>query len=50
MRAITLEEVTTEQAGEEFLEKIIAVANGQETKAMKLEQNDFIPWKRGVLL
>lgn len=47
---ITRGEVTIEQVGEAFLEKIIAVASGQETKAMKLEQNDFIPWKRGVSL
>jgi altronate hydrolase len=43
-------EVTIEQVGEAFLEKIIAVASGEQTKAMKLEQNDFIPWKRGVSL
>lgn len=47
---ITRGEVTIEQVGEAFLEKIIAVASGEETKAMKLEQNDFIPWKRGVSL
>jgi len=41
---------TIEQAGDELLEKIIAVASGEQTKAMKLEQNDFIPWKRGVSL
>ncbi|GAA0892785.1 altronate dehydratase family protein [Fulvivirga kasyanovii] len=39
-----------EEVGEELLEKIIAVASGEETKAMALEQNDFIPWKRGVSL
>ena len=43
-------EKSIDQFGEELLEKIIAVASGQETKAMKLEQNDFIPWKRGVSL
>ncbi|WP_339754281.1 altronate dehydratase family protein [Algoriphagus aquimarinus] len=47
---ITRGEATIEQVGEAFLEEIIAVASGQETKAMKLEQNDFIPWKRGVSL
>ncbi len=36
--------------GEELLEEIIAVASGQPTKAMELDQNDFIPWKRGVSL
>ena len=39
-----------EEAGNELLEKIIAVASGEPTKAMELEQNDFIPWKRGVSL
>ncbi|NQZ76076.1 MAG: altronate dehydratase [Ekhidna sp.] len=39
-----------EEVGEELLEKIIAVASGEETKAMELEQNDFIYWKRGVSL
>ncbi|MCJ8165723.1 altronate dehydratase family protein [Pontibacter sp. E15-1] len=47
---ITRGEASIEQIGEEFLEKIIAVASGQKTKAMELEQNDFIPWKRGVSL
>jgi len=36
--------------GEILLEKIIAVASGEKTKAMELEQNDFIPWKRGISL
>ncbi|MEM9681234.1 MAG: altronate dehydratase, partial [Bacteroidota bacterium] len=43
-------EKSIEEVGEEILEKIIAVASGEETKAMRLEQNDFIPWKRGVSL
>lgn len=43
-------EKTIEEVGEEILEKIISVASGEETKAMQLEQNDFIPWKRGVSL
>lgn len=38
------------EVGEELLDEIIAVASGKQTKAMKLEQNDFIPWKRGVSL
>ena len=41
---------TIEEAGYELLDKIIAVASGERTKAMQLEQNDFIPWKRGVSL
>ncbi|MEQ8704723.1 MAG: altronate dehydratase family protein [Phaeodactylibacter sp.] len=37
--------------GEELLELIIEVANGSEDpKAMQLQQDDFIPWKRGVSL
>ncbi|MEP0367765.1 MAG: altronate dehydratase family protein [Cyclobacteriaceae bacterium] len=38
------------QVGEEILEEIIAVASGKKTKAMQLDQNDFILWKRGVSL
>jgi altronate hydrolase len=42
---------TIEQAGERILHYIIAVASGEEIpKAMQLEQDDFIPWKRGVSL
>jgi altronate hydrolase len=42
---------TIEEAGEEILEFIISVAEGKvQTKAMQLNQNDFIPWKRGVSL
>lgn len=37
--------------GEEILEYIIGVASGQiKTKSDRLDQNDFIPWKRGVSL
>ncbi|MEH0153118.1 altronate dehydratase family protein [Limibacter armeniacum] len=40
-----------EQMGEQMLDLIIKVASGEvETKAMTLEQYDFIPWKRGVSL
>lgn len=39
-----------EEMGEQILEKIIAVANGETTKAQQLQQDDFIPWKRGVSL
>ncbi|MEQ8472611.1 MAG: altronate dehydratase family protein [Marinoscillum sp.] len=48
--AITVGARTIEQVGEEILEEIIRVASGQQTKAMQLDQNDFIPWKRGVSL
>lgn len=42
---------TIEEAGERILSYIIAVASGEETpKAVLLEQDDFIPWKRGVSL
>lgn len=43
-------EKTIEQVGEEILEEIIKVASGKQTKAMLLDQNDFILWKRGVSL
>ncbi len=39
------------EMGEEILDYIIEVASGsKKTKAEKLEQYDFIPWKRGVSL
>lgn len=42
---------TIEEAGEEILDFIIDVASGaKKTKAMELNQDDFIPWKRGVSL
>lgn len=44
-------EKTIEEVGEEILEYIVDLANGKiRTKAMQLNQNDFIPWKRGVSL
>lgn len=44
-------EKTIEEMGEEMLEYIIKVASGEiKSKAMLLNQNDFIPWKRGVSL
>jgi altronate hydrolase len=44
-------EKTIEQMGEEILEFILDVASGKKkTKAMELNQDDFIPWKRGVSL
>jgi len=40
-----------EQVGEEILDYIIEVASGRTVaKAVKLTQDDFIPWKRGVSL
>lgn len=42
---------TTEQMGEEILERVIEIASGEtRTKAELLSQDDFIPWKRGVSL
>jgi altronate hydrolase len=44
-------EKTIEQVGEEILDFIIEIASGRITaKAVDLNQNDFIPWKRGVSL
>ncbi len=42
---------TIESKGEELLELIIQVANGEyKPKAVQLGQDDFIPWKRGISL
>ncbi|MCX2473502.1 altronate dehydratase family protein [Pedobacter sp. MC2016-05] len=44
-------EKTIEQVGEEILEHCIKVASGESIpKAVLLQQDDFIPWKRGVSL
>lgn len=44
-------EKTIEQMGEEILEYCISAASGEITpKAVLLNQDDFIPWKRGVSL
>jgi altronate hydrolase len=44
-------EKTIKQMGEEILEYCIAVASGEIIpKAVQLNQDDFIPWKRGVSL
>ncbi|HTE34686.1 MAG TPA: altronate dehydratase family protein [Chryseolinea sp.] len=44
-------EKTIEQVGEEILDFVIDVASGRVTaKAVELNQDDFIPWKRGVSL
>ena len=38
-----------ESVGERILEMVVASASGQyETKAQRLGQDDFIPWKRGI--
>mgnify|MGYP002145427449 CR=1 FL=1 len=42
---------TIEQMGEEILEYCIKAASGEIIpKAVQLQQDDFIPWKRGVSL
>ncbi|WP_271711638.1 UxaA family hydrolase [Marinigracilibium pacificum] len=42
---------TIEEMGDELVDLIIEVASGNKlTKAMELQQEDFIPWKRGVSL
>jgi altronate hydrolase len=42
---------TIDQMGDELLDYIIEVASGRVVpKAVQLDQNDFIPWKRGVSL
>lgn len=42
---------TIQSKGEELLELIIDIASGRQlTKAERLDQNDFIPWKRGISL
>ncbi|WP_144891962.1 UxaA family hydrolase [Flavobacterium tiangeerense] len=44
-------EKTIDEMADEMLEFIIQVASGEiKTKAALLNQNDFIPWKRGVSL
>jgi altronate hydrolase len=44
-------EKTLEQMGETILELVIQVASGEvRTKVESLDQDDFIPWKRGVSL
>ena len=44
-------EDTIESKGEELLDLLIQVANGEVyTHAERLGQDDFIPWKRGVSL
>ncbi len=49
--AIISGEKTIEQEGEDILDFIIEIASGRITaKAVDLQQDDFIPWKRGVSL
>lgn len=49
--AVVSGERSIEQTGEDILEFVIQVASGEvKTKAERLRQDDFIPWKRGVSL
>jgi altronate hydrolase len=49
--AVIRGEATIEQVAESILELIVEVASGRvRTKAEQNDQNDFIPWKRGVSL
>jgi altronate hydrolase len=42
---------TIEQAGERILEQVIQITSGEvEVAAVRNDQDDFIPWKRGVSL
>ncbi|MCW5923734.1 MAG: altronate dehydratase [Saprospiraceae bacterium] len=44
-------ELTIEQAAEQLLEYVVKVASGQtQVAAVRLGQDDFIPWKRGISL
>lgn len=44
-------EATIEETGEQLLDLAIKTASGEyETKAARLGQDDFLPWKRGVSL
>jgi altronate hydrolase len=49
--SIVTGETTVEQMGEQILDRVIQIANGEvQTRAELLAQDDFIPWKRGVSL
>ena len=49
--AIISGEKSIEQMGEEILDFVIDIASGKvKAKAVELNQDDFIPWKRGVSL
>jgi altronate hydrolase len=49
--AVVAGEKTIQQMGEDVLQLVVRVASGEvRTKAEVKEQEDFIPWKRGVSL
>jgi altronate hydrolase len=40
---------TIEEVGGRILQMVVAAASGEyQTKAQQLDQDDFIPWKRGI--
>jgi altronate hydrolase len=42
---------TPEELSDDLLQLMVRIASGElKTKAEMLDQNDFIPWKRGVSL
>ena len=43
-------DISQERLVEQLMELVIDVAGGEKTCSMKLDQNDFIPWKRGISL
>jgi altronate hydrolase len=44
-------EKTIEEMGDELFEMVIQVASGEfEPAAVRLGQDDFLPWKRGISL
>ena len=44
-------EKTIEEMGDELFELVIRVASGEaQPHAVRLGQDDFIPWKRGISL
>lgn len=44
-------EMSIPEAAEQLLDYVVQVASGQvEVAAVRLGQDDFIPWKRGVSL
>ncbi len=43
-------EISTSELGDALFELVIEVASGKQTCAMRLGQDDFLPWKRGISL
>ncbi len=48
---IVTDDASIERMGQRLLERVIATASGHyQTKAQRLGQDDFIPWKQGISL